>query len=269
MRKHSLIAAVVATATCAGCSSVPLKEAGTLSDYNGLGPVVGRQAKLRTYLNATQLANVTTIVIAPTQFSEEAAAKISSKEDRKLVTNAIDRSLCVGLSDGYQLVRTKENADLLLRITVTDIVKTDKVIAGVSTATSLGTRLLLPVGVPRLPFGLGGLAVEGEAVDATGRQQAAIVWSLGANSLTSPARVSEIGDAYSLASAFGNDFSRMLVAKQSRPGFKLPSAQRIQSSLGGKPKHSACEVFGRSPGVVGIISGRVGVSPRWIEDAGS
>lgn len=268
-RKDFALAAALVTGACTGCSSVPLKEGGTLSAYDRLGPTSGWQTKSRSYVDASSLIAEKTVAIAPTRFSAEAAVKIGSEPDRRLLANAIDRSLCIGVSDGYRLIGNEESADLVIRAVVTDIVKTDRVIAGVSTATSLGSSLVLPVGLPRLPFGLGGLAVEAEAVDATGQQRAAVVWSRGANSFTTPARISEIGDAYSLASAFGSDFANVMVAKRTRPGFRLASAQRIRSSLGGKPKFEACEVYGRSPGLVGRASGRIGVPPEWIDDRGS
>jgi len=39
----------------------------------------------------------------------------------------------------------------------------------------LGSSAVLPVSVPRLPIGLGGLAVEAEAVDSAGVQLAGIL----------------------------------------------------------------------------------------------
>ena len=69
----------------------------------------------------------------------------------------------------------------------------------------------------------------------------------GANFVTTGARVSEIGDAYSLAASFGGDFSKMLVTGKTpfRGLPKIPSGQKIKSGLGGKAKYLACENFGR------------------------
>nr|WP_311766194.1 DUF3313 family protein [Neorhizobium tomejilense] len=127
---------------------------------------------------------------------------------------------------------------------------TNTVVAGLSTATSLGANFVAPVPVPRLPIGLGGLSVEAEATTRDGKQVGAMVWAKGANFVTTSARVSQIGDAYSLAASFGSDFSRMLVSgKTPFKGLpKIPSGQRIKSGLGGKPKYPACEKFGRSAG---------------------
>jgi hypothetical protein len=159
-------------------------------------------------------------------------------------------------------------ADFSVRAVVTDLVPTDKVAAGASTALTLGSGFALPVAVPRLPIGLGGIAVEAEAVDHSGIQLAATVWSRGANSISNTPRVSQVGDAYALAATFGNEFSKFLVdgKDRTRLDLSLPSAHRVQSWFGGKPKYAACDTFGRSPGMVGLIASRFGASPKWTDN---
>ena len=251
----------------AGCTSVALKEGGTLTSYEQLSPAKGNFTKTRTFVDAQGLSGVKTVAILPSTLSSAAAARIKSMQDRALVTNALDRAVCVALSDKYQLVPTGQPADLTVRAVVTDIVPTSKTMAGVSTIVSLGSSLALPVGIPRLPAGLGGLAVEAEAVDSAGIQLAAVVWSKGANSITNNARVSEVGDAYSLASNFGKYFSSILMTGKEPKGldFSLPSTQRVNSALGGKPKYTACDAFGRSPGLAGIVADKVGAPPQWTD----
>jgi hypothetical protein len=51
----------------------------------------------------------------------------------------------------------------------------------------------------------------GRGSHGDGKQVGAMVWAKGANFVTTNARVSQIGDAYSLAASFGSDFSKMLV----------------------------------------------------------
>jgi hypothetical protein len=179
----------------------------------------------------------------------------------------ISRALCVGVSDRFQVVDRKENADVVVHATVTRIVATSATAAGLSTATSLGASFVVPVPVPRLPIGLGGLAVEAEATTRDGKQVGAMVWAKGANAITTSARVSQIGDAYSLASSFGSDFSKMLVTgKTPYKGLpKIPSAQKIKSGLGGRPKYPACERFGRSPGLKDFAGSQIGLPPSWTD----
>jgi hypothetical protein len=250
-----------------GCTVVDLKEAGTLTSYDRLGPAKGKFTKTRTFVDGNGLETVKTVTIVPATFSASAASRVKTAQDRFLVTNALDRALCVALSDRYQMVSPSQPADLTIRAVVTDVVPTNKAMAGVSTVVSLGSSAVLPIGIPRLPVGLGGLAVEAEAANSSGAQLAAVVWSKGANSITNNARVSEIGDAYSLASDFGNYFARMLVTRKEPKGLQLsiPSGQSIKSTLGGKPKYAECDTFGRSPGVIGMVAGKIGAPPQWTD----
>lgn len=254
----------------AGCSSVPLTESGALSSYSSLGPVEGRVSKSRIFLDTPALLAAQSVAISPTKLSPLAYSNIHDTGNDKLVSNALDRALCIDLSDKYRVVGPGEPADITVQAVITDIVPTSKAAAGLSTVVTLGTSVVLPVGVPRLPIGLGGLAVEAEAVDGNGVQRAAIVWSRGANSITNSARVSEVGDAYSLASSFADQFSEMLVKGRKPPGLdlSLPSGQKLKSQLGGKPKNAACEAFGKAPGLGGVLAGAVGAPPSWTDRAG-
>jgi len=251
----------------AGCASVPLKQGGTLSSYDKLGEPKGSLSKSRIYVDGAGLAPLKTARIMPTTFAFGALPRVADAADRALVANAIDRALCVALSDRYEMVPGGQRADLTVRTVITDIVPTDKTMAGVSTVVSLGTDFVLPVGIPRLPVGLGGLAVEAEAVDRAGVQRAAMVWSRGANSIQDEPRVSEVGDAYGLSADFGSEFARILVLGKEPEGLdlSLPSGQSVRSWFGGKPKYPACDAFGRAPGLAGVIAGKVGAPPEWTD----
>lgn len=249
------------------CASVPLKQGGTLSSYDRLGEQTGQAGKYRTYVNTPAVTSARTVRILPATLTPEAASAITKPEDRALVSNALDRALCVALSDRYEITGPDQPADLTLRNVVTGIVPTNRTIAGASVAVSAGSSFVLPVSVPRLPIGLGGLAVEGEALDAEGNQQAAILWSKGANSITSSPMVSQVGDAYGLAAAYGSDFSQLMIKGKSPSSFSLslPSGQKIKSFFGGKPKYAACDTFGRQPGIAGLVATRVGAPPQWTD----
>ncbi|WP_414091033.1 DUF3313 domain-containing protein [Rhizobium sp. BR 314] len=254
----------------AGCSSVPLKDAGTLSTYRNLGPATGNTSKSRTFVDKNELINVRTVNISPTGYGFDAGAQIKAPQDRALVSNAINRSLCIALSSKYQIVPIDQPADLTIKAVISDVVPTNKAVAGISKVASLGSSAAIGFGIPRLPIGFGGLAVEGEAIDAYGVQRAAIIWSRGANSFTTGARLSDVGDAYSLASSFGDQFAAML--KDGRPpgDFKisLPSTDQIKATLGGRPKYAACEAFGGTKGLIGVVAGGLGAPPSWTDRAG-
>jgi len=250
-----------------GCTTVPLEQANTLGSYEGLSSGDGLTRKAKFQVQAEGLLLVKTVYIEPTIVSQVAMQNTQKSSDRALVTTAIDRALCVGVSDRFTVVDSRESADLAIHATITRIVPTNASIAGLSTAISLGSSAVIPGGVPRLPMGLGGLSVEAEATARDGRQLAAMVWARGANSLTTNARVSPVGDAYSLGDSFGNAFSKMLTTgKTPFKGFpKLPSSQRLRSDFGGKPKYQACERFGRAPGIGGLVAGKLGLPPSWTD----
>jgi hypothetical protein len=213
-----------------------------------------------------------TIHIIPTAYSAVTGEQSFPEANLRLIANAIDRSLCTGLSDRFQIMSDAEPADLTVHAFITRVIPTDPTAAAASKVTEAAAQaasIVHGITVPslRIPIGLGGLALEAEAVDRIGGQKAAIMWARGADSLTTKARVSPIGDAYELASSFGDDFSKLLVTGASP--FKtlpsLPTVERISAMLGGAPKESACEAFGRAPGVPGFIGRAIGVPPEWTD----
>lgn len=253
------------------CADMPLEDGITLSSYQSLKPSNGNVVKSKIMIETQALATARTVRIVPTAVSPSAAAKIRDVQDLTLISNAVDRSMCVALSDRYQIVGPHQPADLTVHASIVNIIPTNKAMAGVSTVTSLGAGAVLSVPVPRLPIGLGGLDAEAEAMGSDGMQKAAMVWSRGADSFTTAARMSQVGDAYALAGSFGNDFGKMLVKGQSP--FKgvgsSPSGQKLWSQMGGKSKYAACEAFGRAPGLAGAIGSKLGLPPNWTDKQGA
>ncbi|CCE95773.1 DUF3313 domain-containing protein [Sinorhizobium fredii] len=256
--------------TVSSCANVPLHQGATLGSYAGMTASGGTLTKAKLRVDPAPVLAAQTVRIVPTSAQIGSGTAFDPK-DLALVTNTIDRALCTGLSDRFKVVAPNQPADLVVRATVTDIVATNRAAAATSTVASLGVAAMLPVPVPRLPIGLGGLSVEAEAVGQDGSQKAAMVWSRGANMLTTRARMSTIGDAYSLSSAFGTDFSRMLVT--GRDPFKgmmaMPSMQKMKTSLGGDPKYDACRAFGSAPGIKGVVAGQFGLPPGWTDKGAS
>lgn len=259
----------------AGCSTAPMETSGYLKSYDSLTSSNSLVTKTRLKVRRDAVLNARTVRIVPTNLAAEAARTDLTETERRLVTNAIDRALCLGLSDRFEIVLPDAPADLTVRAAITHIGLTDRIAAGGSRAVAIGTavvtKLLLPVPVPvptpRIPIGLGGLSVEAEAIDRAGIQQAALLWARGADAMTSKPKVSAAGDAYDLAAAFGNDFSRLLVsgADPVHALPELPSLQRIAFAMGSAPQQAACEMFGRSPGVPGLLGDTVGLPPDWTD----
>ncbi|WP_433995845.1 DUF3313 domain-containing protein [Bradyrhizobium genosp. L] len=240
---------------------------GSLASYDELTPSDGLLAKSLVHVNKDDVLAAKTVRIVATTFSH-AASPTLSPEQRHLVANAIDRSLCVGLSERLEVVDPDRPADLTVHALVTQAAPTDEVAAGASMVIGFVPTALnasVPVPVPRLPVGLGSLTVEAEVRDPGSRQQAAMVWARGANSFTNSPRVSSAADAYDLASSFSDDFSKLVVTGATPFGTvpELPSLDKIGASLGGKPKYAACEAFGRNPGLIGMAAGKLGMPPEW------
>jgi hypothetical protein len=257
-----------------GCATVPLERAGSLSSYQQLEPSNGLLTQAQVSASKAELLAAKTVHVIPTSSATAAAEAKLSEAQLKLIANAVDRSLCAGLSDRFQIVSFAHPADLTVRAFITRIIPTDEIAAAASKATSVAASVATAVGavtapVPslRFPIGLGGLALEAEAVDRTGSQKAAMLWARGADVLTTKPRVSAAADAYELASSFGYDFSKLLVtgATPFNTMPSPPSMNRIGSLLGGAPKESACEAFGRGPGVPGLLGAAIGLPPEWTD----
>jgi hypothetical protein len=217
-----------------------------------------------------------TVRIVPTTFSPTAAAAKLPERDRRLVANAVDRSVCIGLSDRFHIVLPPQTADLTVHVSIASIVPTDEVAAATSKVLDIGQTVVtstgvvetsLPIPSVRVPIGLGGIALEAEAVDPAGYQKAAMLWARGANSFTGNPRVSPVGDAYELASSFGSDFSELVVTGEDPFRTKLPSLpsmHSVKSMFGGAPKESACDAYGRV-GVTDLLASSLGLPPGWTD----
>jgi hypothetical protein len=256
-----------------GCASAPLTPGSSLSSQAELSQSDGMITKSRLRVNKQAVLAAKTVSILPTTFSPSAAPKLTDKQ-RALVANAVSRAMCISLSDRFQVVSMDTPADLTVRTVVTHATETNEVAAGVSAAANIGSSFIdvgVPVPVPRLPIGLGSLNIEAEAFDRDGRQQAAMVWGRGATVLFSSPKASKASDAYDLSSNFGDDFAKLLVkGKSPFGGFdpSLPSLQKINSTIGLKPKYAACEVFGRAPGLGGFLGDQLGLPPEWTDKGG-
>ncbi|WP_315767269.1 MULTISPECIES: DUF3313 domain-containing protein [unclassified Bradyrhizobium] len=263
-----LVSFALALILC-GCATAPMTQSGTLASYQELAPSNGVLAKSLLHVNKDSVLAAKTIRVSRAIFPQNAAPALSD-EQRRLVANAVDRALCVDLSERFVVVAHGEPADLTTHAVITQATPTDRIAAGASKVVSVVPAALgvaAPVPVPRLPIGLGSLTIEAEALDHAGKQQAAMVWARGANSFTNSPTLSTAGDAYELAVAFGDDFGQMLVTGTTPFGKlpQLPSLDKIGSSLGGKPKYAACDAFGRDPGVIGLVANRLGAPPEWAD----
>lgn len=289
MRRHAVFSSMLPSALdlmclllvlpfVAACTTVPLTQGGSLSSYERLQPDDGLTTKASISVDKEAILAAKTVQIIPTAFLSATANKLSDA-DRRLVANAVNRSLCIGLSDRFQIVAPPQTADLIVHVAIADLIPTDQTAAAASKVLSLGTSVAtgtgiveasVPIPSVRIPLGLGGIALEAEAVDAAGEQKAAMLWARGANSFSGSPRISPAGDAYELASSFGDDFSELLVTGASPFATKLPSLpsmQRVKSQFGGAPKEAVCDSFGRV-GVSDMLGRSLGLPPDWTDGGG-
>ncbi|CAN5144332.1 DUF3313 domain-containing protein [soil metagenome] len=237
----SLFRFLVLGAGLSGCAAANLETSGSLSTYGGMTQANGVVAQSQQRIEKEDVLAARTVAILPTAFSTAASRAELTDKQRHIIANAIDRSVCIGLSDRFTVVARGETADLIVKAKITHVTVTDANIAAaskVAAAVPMFLSLGAPVPVPRIPFGMGTLSVEAEALDPKGKQKAAMLWARGTDILTGKARVSAAGDAYDLASTFGDDFSKFLVTAESpyTNGLSLPTMQKMSSSLGGDPK---------------------------------
>ncbi|WP_347340833.1 DUF3313 domain-containing protein [Rhodopseudomonas boonkerdii] len=249
----------------AGCAAAPLEMSGALRDYTNLTPSNGTVTKSLLRVSKDEVLAARTVKIAETRFAPRAYRGFKDDE-RSLVANAINRELCDRLAERFTIVAPAEPADLTVQAVVTHATPTDVTAAGASRVAQLAKTIALPgvpVPVPRLPVGLGSLSVEAEAIGPEGAQKAAMVWARGASSLTQ-ARMSNEGDAYDLAAEFGADFAKLLVTGATPFGGvpQLPTIETIRTRMGGAPKYTACESYGRFPGLAGVVGGGLGLPPN-------
>jgi hypothetical protein len=282
MKRHKVMPALMLgiASLLPACASAPLVRGVSLSSYDGLAPSDGMITKSRIHVNKQQVLAAKTVKIVPAAFPTTVAPKLSDQQ-RALVANAINRALCVNLSDRFMVIAPNIPADLTVRAVVTHATETDEVAAGLSAAISIGSKFVdmgAPVPIPRIPIGLGNISLEAEAVDRFGQQQAAMLWGRGATAFFSSPKASKASDVYDLAAAFGDDFGYLLVKGESpfgNSGSKLPSwqkidsaipsRQKINSAMGLAPKYAVCESYGRSPGLVGFVGNRIGLPPEWTD----
>jgi hypothetical protein len=255
----------------AGCATAPLNQAGSLQSYADLKPSDGMLTRSRLRVSKQEVLAARTVRIVPTEFPVPAAGTPLTSEQRSLVANAVDRTLCSDLSERFEIVEPSQPADLTVHAVVTHVVPTDPVAAGLSRGASVAKTILLPgvpVPIPRIPIGLGSLSLEAEARNHQGEQKAAMIWGRGANAFLGSGRVAQEGDAYDLAAAFGGDFSDLLVTGKTPFGAlpSTPSIERLGALLGRAAKYPACEAFGKSPGLVGLIGGGIGLPPDWTDN---
>lgn len=259
------------------CAQSALTRSGSLVSYEGLQRSDGILTQTNFRVDKDRVLPAKSVAILPAVISEGARSSGLNQAQLQLVSNNIDRALCAGLSERFQIAAPLQPADLTVQAFVTAVSPTNVAAASVSSIASIGGSVAgaaigVPIRVPRIPIGLGGLSVEAQAIAGDRRQVAAMTWARGADVVTTRPRASEEADAYALAVEFGSDFARLMVTgndpiKNLAP--LLPSAQSVGEFFGSEPKEAACARFGPNPGVNGLIGTFVGLPPNSTDSGAS
>src|SRR5262249_49520414 len=110
------------TAACA--ASVPLEQAGLLSSYQHLAPSSGVLAQAQVSVDRDRILEANTVRVIPTSLSAAIAETKLSETQLRLIANAVDRSLCTGLSDRFQILPPRPPPPLPLPPLTTRIIPT-------------------------------------------------------------------------------------------------------------------------------------------------
>ena len=140
-------------AALSGCGTAPLERGGSLASYDNMAVSDGTLTKSLIKVSKQDVLAAKTVRIVPTAFSAAASQVEFTDEQRRLVSNTVDRALCVGLSDRFQVVGLAEPADLTVQAVVTHAGPTNELAAGTSKVASVIPAFFslgFPVPVPRL-----------------------------------------------------------------------------------------------------------------------
>ena len=136
-----------------GCTSVLPEQAGSLSSYDRLEQSDGLLTKAQVSVDKDEILSARTVRITPTTFSAAAASEAGLSEPQvRLIANAVDRSLCTGLSRRFQIASAAQPADLTVRAFIARIIPTDEIAAAASSVTSVGMTVVKVTGVVTAPI---------------------------------------------------------------------------------------------------------------------
>ena len=105
-------AALTAASLMPGCATVALDQGGSLASYSELQPSDGVLTKSKLYVREDEMLAAHTVRIIPATIADKARVEGITDQERRLVANAIDRSLCAGLSERFTVVAASDDADL-------------------------------------------------------------------------------------------------------------------------------------------------------------
>ena len=248
MRLLMISACAAGLGACASVDATPSAGLG-----GELTETKSMRARAAFRIDAPTVRAARTIRLQPATVADAADDNINPRQSEVLLA-ALNQTLCKRLSRHFEMAAEGQPADLTVRADITRLGTTNSGSAVVSQITGFISPIPF---TPRIPVGMGSLVVEGVAADAQGAPKAAMVWARGADMFTTNARASAIGDAFSLAQAFGKDFAKLL--ERGGDPFKSEGAPRRATR---KAAARECEAWGKGQGAAGFIGSRLGPPPE-------
>jgi hypothetical protein len=207
-----------------GCAATGLQQTDTLSDYRNLQPGERRLLQVREWVDPQAMQSVDAIYI-PQAGIVPGVVEGSGVDPVRFnrVVGKLTQTMCRRLArGGFEITDDPALASHQLRMNVTGFETTNRVSAGASRL--IGFAIPGPLS-PRIPIGIGALAVEGEMLDSSDAQIAALAWS-SRNHLVSSGGFSEIGDGYALAQVFADSFGDLIVEARNSVGGARAQTER-------------------------------------------
>lgn len=226
MPSSSLPVGLAAALLLSACASVPQTSGDPLANDKPLESVSDQQGRrVSRYVDSGLLAPLAAYALPDIHLQLPAARDDISPQQLAIVSNALNRSICLRLGQYLTAEPIPSEAALEIDIALTGITSTSKAMSGLSAI--VGTVVPGPF---RIPIGMGAIALDARA-STRGQTAAFMRWAKGANPVLNGAKVSTIGDAYDLVDTFAREFGQLLLqgASKVRTREKLPS-ERIAAN---------------------------------------
>jgi len=207
-----------------GCAANGLQQASTLSEYQNMQPAERRLLQVREWADPQAMRSVDAIYIEQAGVVPGVVESSGVDPERfNRVVGKLTQTVCRRLArGGFEITPDPALASHQVRLNITGFETTNRVSAGASRL--IGFAIPGPLS-PRIPIGIGALAVEGEMLDRDNRQVAALEWS-SRNHLVSSGGFSEIGDGYALAQVFADSFGDLIVEARNSASEERQSTER-------------------------------------------
>lgn len=229
----SLAIALIAT----GCAS-NVGGARTLSTYDNMETGERRFLQVQEYADPVAVAQVEAIFMDRAHTLPDVASDAGVTSDQfERVIGTLSQTMCRRLArGGFQVTDDAGAASHVLVLTITGFTPTNSLAA----ATSGVVSVFVPGPIsPRLPIGIGELAVEGEVLDRDNTQIAAMNWASRNHLSSAPGALDvlrgglrETADGEALAEVFADSFGDMIVeAREAGDGERRETERGICTAL--------------------------------------